>query len=195
MILGYEKNKIDNKTETIHIIAGKWRGKKIIFSNIQGLRPTPSRVRETLFDWLQAKIKYSRCLDLFAGSGALGLEAASRGAMHVDLVEMNNTAVKLLQGNCRLLSANNCQVIESTAQTFLNFNRKDYDIVFLDPPYLDNIYTNIANLLTKNDVLVSNTHIYVEFSRAQNLPNLPTQWKLLSNKLASNMQYCLFINE
>ena len=170
-----KQNKINKKLETIRIIAGKCKGRKINFSNVQGLRPTPNRVRETLFNWLQEKIKYSRCLDLFAGSGALGLEAASRGAMHVDLVEINGTAVKFLQSNCRLLSADNCQVIRSTAQNFLNSNRKVYDIVFLDPPYLDNIYTNIANSLTNNDILVGSTYIYMECLKSRRLPNLPVQ--------------------
>ena len=89
-------NKTNQQLGTIRIIAGKWRGRKINFPNVQGLRPTPDRVRETVFNWLQPVVGDARCLDLFAGSGALGLEAASRGAAHVDLVELDSAAIKSL---------------------------------------------------------------------------------------------------
>ena len=190
-----KKNKIKKKLGTIRIISGKWRGRRINLPDVQGLRPTPNRVRETLFNWLQTKIKYSRCLDLFAGSGALGFEAASRGATYVDLVETNSAALKLLQSNCQLLYADNCEVIKSTAEDFLNSNNKIYDIVFIDPPYLSNVWTKISDLLIINDTLSENACIYMECPKNQDIPHLPKQWKLLKNEIASNVQYRLFINK
>jgi len=188
-------NKTNQQLGTIRIIAGKWRGRKINFPNVQGLRPTPDRVRETVFNWLQPVVGDARCLDLFAGSGALGLEAASRGAAHVELVELDSSAIKSLQQNCQLLSAENCQVIKSTAQDFLTANTQRYDLVFIDPPYQADMWSNIADLLVKHDGLVDNARIYLECPKKQDLPSLPPQWRLLKEKVAGDVRYCLFINE
>ena len=188
-------NKTKQPLGTIRIIAGKWRGRKINFPNVQGLRPTPDRVRETLFNWLQPVVGDAHCLDLFAGSGALGLEAASRGAAHVELVELDSSAIKSLQQNCQLLSADNCQVFNSTAHDFLIVNTQRYDIVFIDPPYQANMWSGIADLLVKNDCLVDNARIYLECPKKQGLPDLPPQWQLLKDKVAGDVRYCLFINK
>ena len=190
-----QHNKLNKQIRTIRIIAGKWRGRKINFPEVPGLRPTPDRVRETVFNWLQTDIKDARCLDLFAGSGALGLEAASRGAGHVDLVEIDSTAVNLLRKNCQSLSANNCHVIRSTAQCFMATNTPNYDVVFVDPPYRSNLWTEIANLLIKNNLLTEKAHIYLECLKKRILPDFPAQWQLSKNKVAGNVRYCLFINK
>lgn len=187
-------NKINKPAGTIRIIAGKWRGRKINFPEVQGLRPTPDRVRETLFNWLQNMIGNARCLDLFSGSGALGFEAASRGAAHVDLVELDNLAVQSLQQNCQLLAAENCRVNKATAQTFLNTESQAYDIVFIDPPFQANMWTEIAELLNKNNLLAANAYIYLESPKKQDLADLPSQWQLLKDKVAGDVRYCLFTN-
>jgi 16S rRNA (guanine966-N2)-methyltransferase len=189
-----KQNKKFNQAGILRIIAGKWRGRKIQFPDIESLRPTPDRIRETLFNWLQNEIGDSRCLDLFSGSGALGLEAASRGARHVDLIELDNQAVRQLQENCQQLSADQCQVVKSTAQGFLTVTSQQYDIVFIDPPFQANLWTEIADLLVKNMILVDNARIYLECPKKQDLPALPQQWQLIKEKTAGDVRYCLFSN-
>ena len=189
-----KQNKNNNQAGILRIIAGKWRGRKIQFPDVESLRPTPDRIRETLFNWLQNKIRDSRCLDLFSGSGALGLEAASRGASHVDLIELDNQVVRQLQQNCQQLSAEQCQVIQSTAQDFLSVNSQQYDIVFIDPPFQANLWSEIADLLVQKKVLVDNAHIYLECPKKQELPELPQQWQLIKEKTAGDVRYCLFSN-
>ena len=188
-------NKTNKSSGLIRIIAGKWRGRKINFPDVQGLRPTPDRVRETLFNWLQNVIGDARCLDLFAGSGALGFEAASRGAAQIDLVELDSSAVKSLQQNAQLLSADNCQIVKSTALGFLSTSVQRYDIVFIDPPFQANMWTEVADALMRNGLLADNAHIYLECPKKHDLANLPPQWKLLKDKVAGDVRYCIFINE
>ena len=190
-----KQNRKFNQTGVLRIIAGKWRGRKIHFPDVESLRPTPDRIRETLFNWLQNEIGDSRCLDLFSGSGALGLEAASRGARHVDLIELDNQATRQLQENCQQLSAEQCHVIKSTAQGFLTVTSRQYDIVFIDPPFQAGLWTEIADLLVKNKILVDNARIYLECPKKQDLPALPLQWQLLKEKTAGDVRYCLFSNK
>lgn len=190
-----KQNKKNHQSGLVRIIAGKWRGRKMHFPDVPGLRPTTDRVRETIFNWLQGSLGDARCLDLFAGSGALGFEAASRGAEHVDLVELDNQAVNSLQENCQLLSATQCQVIKSTAQQFLSTCSGPYDVVFIDPPYQSNLWTEVANLLENNNLLSDNARIYLEWPKKQKLPDLPARWQILKDKVAGDVRYCLFTNE
>ena len=188
-----KQNKI-HKTGQCRIIAGKWRGRKLDVPDAEGLRPTPDRIRETVFNWLQADIGGARCLDLFAGCGALGFEAASRGAMSVVMVELNSRAAKTLQENCSTLSATQCQVERTTAQQFLSTNQEQYDIVFIDPPYQADLWTEIANTLVDKVVLAENALIYLECPGKADLPELPIHWQLIKEKKAGNIRYCLFEN-
>lgn len=150
-------------------------------------------MRETLFNWLQDKIGDARCLDLFAGSGALGLEAASRGADSVTMVENNPVASKQLQSHCQLLTATNCRVESKTAQQFLSSrSQQQFDIVFIDPPYKSNIWSEIAEQLMTHAVLADNAYIYLECPSKGELPIFPTQWQLLKDKKAGGVRYCLF---
>ena len=187
-----------NKNHTIgqcRIIAGKWRGRKLDVPDVEGLRPTPDRVRETVFNWLQPYIGSSRCLDLFAGCGALGFEAASRGAMNVTMVELNSRVAKQLQENCITLSATQCKVERTTAQQFLSNNENQYDLVFIDPPYQDNLWTEIAQNLVDSNTLSDDAVIYLECPGKADIPELPSQWDLIKEKKAGNMRYCLFKNK
>lgn len=179
----------------LRIIGGRWRGRKLTFADIEGLRPTPDRVRETVFNWLQTVIGDARCLDLFAGSGALGFEAASRGATSVVMVEKNGQVAKQLQSNCQLLASDNCQVENKTAAQFLAANSTQYDIVFIDPPYQADLWSEIASQLVAEDALADNAYIYLECPSKADLPVLPSQWQLLKDKKAANVRYCLFINK
>ncbi|MFT7414600.1 MAG: 16S rRNA (guanine966-N2)-methyltransferase [Methylophagaceae bacterium] len=176
----------------LRIIGGKWRGRKLNFPDVEGLRPTPDRVRETLFNWLQDKIGNARCLDLFAGSGAFGFEAASRGAESVTMVESDPVASKQLQSHCQLLTAANCNVESKTAQQFLISSLQQFDIVFIDPPYKSNLWSEIAAQLMTHAVLADNAYIYLECPTKDELPILPAQWHIIKDKKAGGVRYCLF---
>jgi len=176
----------------LRIIGGQWRGRKLSFPLIDGLRPTPDRVRETVFNWLVPYLGNATCVDLFAGSGALGLEAASRGAAHVDLVELNKTAYLAIQAHLTTLKADNCAVFLSTAQQFIKKSQSRYDIVLMDPPYLADLWTEIAFLLEESTLLMPSCVIYLECPAKQMLPNLPLNWQLIKDKKAGDVRYCLF---
>jgi len=185
----------ENKSSSsnqLRIIAGKWRGRKLTFPDVEGLRPTPDRVRETVFNWLHAYLGYSKCLDLFAGSGALGLEAASRGADHVVMVESNRQASEQLRSHCRQLGADQCQVESKTAQQFLAGNSTQFDIVFIDPPYQADLWTDMARQLVEGNALAENALIYLECPSRGDLPILPSEWQLIKDKKAGEVRYCLF---
>lgn len=188
------KTKTSN-TSVIRIIGGKWRGRKLSFPDLDDLRPTPDRVRETLFNWLQPYIGGSRCLDAFAGSGVLGFEAASRGAASVDLLELAPAAVKALTANRQQLNAANCQILPQDALTFIANAGKAYDIVFLDPPYRADIWQQTAALLEQNGCLLDHSVIYLECPARQSLPLLPANWQLIKDKSAGEVRYCLFARQ
>jgi len=186
-----KQNKI-NKLGQLRIIAGKFRGRKLNFPDVDGLRPTPDRVRETVFNWLQADIGSARCLDLFAGSGALGFEAVSRGAAKVTMVELDRQAARQLTENSQLLNAEQCQIEKKTAQQFLSTNHEQYDIVFIDPPYKANLWTEISTQLMSTKCMAENAVIYMECPRKADIPDLPKQWQLEKDKTAGGIRYCLF---
>lgn len=119
----------------VRIIGGEWRSRLLRFPTIDGLRPTPGRVRETVFNWLGQDLSGQRCLDVYAGSGALGFEAASRGASRVLLVESDRSATTALIENKRTLEAAVVEVVRADALEFLRAHKEEYDVVFLDPPY------------------------------------------------------------
>ncbi len=152
-----------NRANTLRIIGGEWRSRKLQFLDAPGLRPTPDRIRETLFNWLQGDIYNAYCLDLFAGSGAIGLEALSRGAMTVDFVEKNAAASKQLNANLKLLN-NDSTVFQTNALSFLDNHSADqpYDIVFLDPPYRQGLLDKSLELLTAKALINANSLIYLE---------------------------------
>lgn len=186
--------KLSKKTSQLRIIGGRWRGRKLSFPDVEDLRPTPNRVRETVFSWLQAQVGSAHCLDLFAGSGALGFEAASRGAEHVTLVENNTKAVQYLKDNAQLLQADDCVVENKTVQQFIASCSKQYDIVFIDPPYQADLWSEIAAQLVNQSVLVDNALIYIECPSKGELPDLPEQWQMIKDKKAGEVRYCLFRN-
>ena len=125
----------DSQNGSVRLISGKWGGRVLYFPPIDGLRPTLGSQRETLFNWLRPIIRNSRCLDLFAGSGALGFEAASGGANCVFLVEKSKKVYLSLLSNAELLNAENCRIFHTTAQSFLERYPEQFDIFFLDPPF------------------------------------------------------------
>ena len=131
----------------VRIIGGEWRSRMIEFPDADELRPTANRVRETLFNWLGQRLHDKRCLDLFAGSGALGFEAASRGAPDVAMVELDAHAMKGLKTNQAILKAHQCHLFPRSANDFLAANREKFDIIFLDPPFASGLMVTILNQL------------------------------------------------
>ncbi len=182
------KTGLDNK---LRIIGGQWRGRKVSFPNSEGLRPTSDRVRETLFNWLAPIIPNANCLDLFAGSGALGFEALSRGAAHIDLVDSSPTVVRHLQENLHLLNGNGSVWLEQ-AQSRLQHCQKKYDIIFLDPPFAQNLLAPCIDLIEQHQLLTDQAWVYVETGNTELLPNLPAHWKLHREKNAGQVCYRLF---
>lgn len=176
--------------QQIRIIGGKFRGKKIDFPEAQGLRPTPDRVRETLFNWLMHAIRGARCLDAFAGSGALGLEAFSRGAAKVTLIEQNRQVAQHLQTTCRVFGASELEVIQADALVFLNTTPDAFDIVFLDPPFAHSLYEACFDALSTRDCLPVGGLVYVESPSCITLD--PLKWHALKSKQAGQVFYSLY---
>ena len=180
------------KPGSLRIIGGDWRSRKLPIAEVPGLRPTPDRVRETLFNWLQTEIPGARCLDVFAGSGALGFEAASRGAKEVVMLEKDRLAGKVLAENIRLLKAGNIQLLQTDAMQWLETTGERFDIVFIDPPYASELQAQTCRLLEQQHWLNDNAHIYLELSSQQALPELPQNWQILKGKKAGEVGYYLF---
>ena len=157
----------------IRIIGGQHRGRKLRFANLPGLRPTGDRMRETLFNWLQPVIVGARCLDLFAGSGALGFEAASRGAGRVVLLDRAQKAVVQLRENVRLLGLDDVEVVQADGMKWLQGAPQAFDVLFLDPPFADNLLSQACRLLTENGWLAPDALIYLETDAVAGLPDLP----------------------
>lgn len=179
----------------MRIIGGVWRSRQIVFDDAPGLRPTPSRARETLFNWLQADIAGSRCLDLYAGSGALGFEAASRGAKRVVQVENNLKAIRKLRENISLLAADQIVLAPMDVGTYLKAPRpldEKFDLVFLDPPFNENWVEPTCRFLEEHAWLADYAKIYIEAERNFNPVGMPVNWRLLRNKTAGQVSSCLF---
>ncbi|MDR2240688.1 MAG: 16S rRNA (guanine(966)-N(2))-methyltransferase RsmD [Zoogloeaceae bacterium] len=144
----------------IRIVGGEWKRRRVTFHDAPGLRPTPDAVRETLFNWLGQNLDGFVCLDLFAGSGALGFEAASRGAAHVTLVERDPRAFAMLQKNAAVFGADRLELIRMDALEFLPRATRRYDLLFLDPPYHQDWIERVAPRLP--DALAPGARIYAE---------------------------------
>ncbi|NOZ54372.1 MAG: 16S rRNA (guanine(966)-N(2))-methyltransferase RsmD [Gammaproteobacteria bacterium] len=195
------------KRNTLRIIGGRWRGRKLSFANAPDLRPTPERVRETLFNWLQKNIIGARCLDLFSGSGALGLEALSRGAEFCLFLDAYNEATTHIKTNLALLQANhetespdkqnnlNYAVQQTDTLRYLARHRfvKQYDLVFIDPPFQLDCITTCCQLLEIHHWLTNNAVIYIESSNTIKNHHLPVNWQLYRHKQAGNVHYHLVI--
>jgi 16S rRNA (guanine966-N2)-methyltransferase len=177
---------------SVRIIGGGWRGRRITFPDVPGLRPTPDRVRETLFNWLQHDIAGARCLDLFAGSGALGLEALSRGAKELVFVEQAVAASRALQEQlARLGAERRSQVVEMGAARYLRGAAAAFDIVFLDPPFGQDALAEYIPLLDSGHWLKPGSQVYLENEKAGGAPLLPAHWELLKSKSAGEVGYHL----
>lgn len=163
----------------LRIIGGAARGRRLHFPQGRGLRPTADRVRETLFNWLQGELAGRRVLDLFAGSGALGLEALSRGAAEAVFVEQARAAAEQLRGNLDVLGfGERGQVLQRDARRYLESAVGPFDIVFLDPPFADRLLGEISHALERQGLLTEGAWIYLEQASHQPWPDLPPEWRI-----------------
>ncbi|WP_194207420.1 16S rRNA (guanine(966)-N(2))-methyltransferase [Superficieibacter sp. 1612_C1] len=176
----------------IRIIGGQWRGRKLPVPDSPGLRPTTDRVRETLFNWLAPSMVDARCLDCFAGSGALGLEALSRYAAQATLLEMERSVAQQLQKNLATLNATHGRVEAGNTLAFLNRPGTPYDIVFVDPPFRKGLLEETLNLLESHGWLADNALIYVESEVENGMPPVPASWQLYREKVAGQVAYRLY---
>lgn len=179
---------------TIRVIGGEHRGRKLRFPDVKGLRPTADRVRETLFNWLQARVPGAVCLDLFAGSGAIGLEALSRGAGRLVFCEQSAAAAHNLQENIKLLGMQDrAEVQRMDARRLLQrLPGQLFDIVFLDPPFAAGLLTEICQQLEQSGCLAQDAFIYLEQDSSHAWPDLPSSWQLYRETSAGQAACRLF---
>ena len=176
----------------IRIIGGAWRSRVLEFPDAAGLRPTANRVRETLFNWLGQSLHGKRCLDLFSGSGALGFEAASRGAAETVMLEVQRDAVAALKVNQSKLAATSCRVIAMDGLKFLDGNRERFDIVFVDPPFSSELMAAVLKKLPEH--LVDGGMVYAESADPIDavLSRLPaTHWEVAKRGRAGAVHFAL----
>jgi len=188
------KQKKTGKSQTgrLRIVAGNWRSRLLDVADVPGLRPTSQRIRETLFNWLAMRLPGARCLDLYAGTGALGLEALSRGAREVVFIERAAPAVATLEANVRLLEAVGATVLHMDAEVYLSrADAAGFDIVFLDPPFGDDRLEELCRLLQQQNVLAPDALVYLEQDKSKPETELPKGWRTLKNKTAGNVRYKL----
>jgi 16S rRNA (guanine966-N2)-methyltransferase len=186
------KDKKKSSAGQLRIVAGIWRSRLLQIADVPGLRPTPERIRETLFNWLAPSIHGAKCLDLCAGTGALGLEALSRGAGELVFVERSAVAFKTLKSNIALLGEPNADVLNLDAQQYLNGpSTGAFDIVFLDPPFAADLYDELCRLLVEQRWLADDARIYIEMDKDQPELSLPPGWQVLKNKTAGKVRYML----
>ena len=175
----------------VRIIGGSLRNSRLNVPDLPGLRPTAERVRETLFNWLAPVIGGARCLDLCAGTGALGIEALSRGAASVQFVEREARAAQALRDNLARLKADAGQVATLDAGVFLHGKAQAYEVVFLDPPFALELWSTLAQQLEQGGWLTAQAWIYVESARSST-PLLPPAWRLHREGQAGEVRFALY---
>lgn len=187
---------VSGGTNRFRIIGGAWRGRRLEFPALAGIRPSPDRVRETLFNWLAPVIEGARCLDLFAGSGALGLEALSRGAADCLFVDRERAAVEAIRAHLLRLGAAGGRTCQAEALAFLAGPAEAFDVVLLDPPYAAPALLGAAlRRLAGGGWLASGARIYLEAPAQTGPPELPEGWLMLRSKRAGQVGYHLAIAE
>jgi len=174
---------------SVRIIAGRWRNSRLEVADTVGLRPTSERVRETVFNWLQPRLPGARCLDLFAGSGALGLEAASRGAAQVLLIERDPRLVQRLRASVERLKATQVRVLDADANAWLASASERFDVVFVDPPFALDLWNR--TLASLAPVLADDARVYVEASPDATIA-VPAGWSLLREGRTREVRYALY---
>lgn len=170
---------MSQRKSDIRIIAGKWRSRKLHFYNIEGLRPTLNHIRETLFNWLQFEVEGKQVLDLFAGSGALGIEALSRGASRATFVELSPQCAKQIKENLNALNDYCSEVVCQDAVSFIKAATYKYDLIFLDPPFKKGLLESVIPELDKK--ITSHALVYLEHEIGLNI-KIPSSWQCIKQK-------------
>ena len=187
-------NKKKSQSGQLRIVAGIWRSRLLQIADVPGLQPTSVRIRETLFNWLAPRIHGAKCLDLCAGTGALGLEALSRGASRVVFVERSAVAVKCLASNISSLKASGAELKNVDALRYLKESAAEsFDVVFLDPPFADDLYDELCRLLATEGWLAKDARVYIEMSISQPEVHIPENWRVLKNKTAGKVRYLMAV--
>jgi len=183
-------------TSQLRIIGGQWRGRKLSFPAVDGLRPTGDRIRETLFNWLAPELAGARCLDVFAGSGALGLEALSRGASYSLLLERDHLAAQSLRNNLQLLKASAGHLVQTDSLHYLRQGNsgEPFNLVFIDPPFALNLWAGVIDALEQGHWLAEDASLYIEMPRNQ-LIATPPNWRLHRDKQAGQVSYRLYYRQ
>ena len=181
---------------SFRIISGNFRGRKFNFPEIEELRPTPGKIRETLFNWLQFNVINKTALDPFAGSGALSLEAESRGVKEVYVIEKNRRVYEKLKSNFKFLDSAQYTIINEDAMVHLSKpSKQTFDLVFLDPPFAKNMLLEIIEKLSNNHYINSQSQIYIESEYKLTKENLSSlinyHFKINKQKKSGNVHYCL----
>jgi len=196
MRVGSKKNRVGQKNAmgSFRVIAGEWRSRRLSFPEVDGLRPTTDRVRETLFNWLSPTISGAYVLDLFSGSGALGFEALSRGAQEATFIEKDSLAYRSLNNNILELNAGvRATVIQADALAWLDhYTGSTYDLIFLDPPFRQNLLEPAIEGLVRAHVLSTGTLIYLEQEKELSSTLVPDSWQLKKEKVAGQVAYRLY---
>lgn len=183
------------KQGQLRIIGGEWRSRKVNFIEVEGLRPTPDRVRETLFNWLAPYIEGAVVLDLFAGSGALSLEALSRGASSATILDINHQVINNLKSQLHALSCARATLLNQSALLFLEKQAtKQFDVVFLDPPFRKDMLQQSCQLLANNGWLASKAWVYTESEIMPSQLLMPCNWQLYREKKAGQVYYSLWLS-
>lgn len=189
------KQKVINLTKDgqIRIIAGQWRGRKLPVKDLEGLRPTTDRVKETVFNWLAMEIREANCLDCFSGSGSLAFEALSRYATNALLIEKDKLAAKQLDKNLVALKAGNGKVICTDSIAYLSKPAsQQFNVVFVDPPFRKGLLEPCCEQLESNNWLSANALIYIEREKELTHPKLPSSWQMIKDKTAGQVIYQVY---
>lgn len=184
-------NKVARSAGTVRIIGGRWRGRRLLVPEVPGLRPTSDRVRETLFNWLTPFIEGAACADLFAGSGALGFEAASKGAARVVMVEKSAPVVRSLRRSSENLGAENTRIVHADALEWLEGVPHPYDIVFLDPPFEQDLLPTCCARLVSKRWLAEDALVYVETRKSAQHLSWLADWRCWRQGSAGGIAYYL----
>ncbi len=192
-VKSHDRSIKSKKSGFIRLISGKWRGKKLAVLNIEGLRPTTNRTKETLFNWLMYDIHNARCLDCFSGSGSLAFEALSRSAQSVTLLERDKQVCQQLKLNLQSLKVENALVIETDSISYLQQrSTQPFNIVFIDPPFNKSLLQPCCDALENNAYLAKNALIYVEMEKKIDLFTPPSSWELIKEKSTGQVIYQLY---
>ena len=190
-----KKQKNKKKNLRVKIIAGTWKGRIIDFFEDKDVRPTKNIIKETLFNWLKNDIDQSVCFDLYAGSGSLGFEAASRGARKVYMIDKNADVINTIKNCIKSLKATNIYTYKVDAFEFLEKIEEKCNIVFLDPPFSYKSIDNIIKEVDDSNVMQDKCKIYIELPFSKNEEydiTVPTNWNLIKNSKSGDVSYLLY---